>query len=95
MSNKVMQWTVKLRFSVVDFCVRRKNKKGVAMKNTYEFTVLERLDDDDKYKIKYFIQLLMQQTKYKKLKEEIRARREEISKGETLTHDEIWTHLDV
>jgi len=65
------------------------------MKNTYEFTVLERLDDDDKYKIKYFIQLLMQQTKYKKLKEEIRARRGEISKGETLTHDEIWTHLDV
>jgi len=65
------------------------------MKNTHEFSVLEWLDDDDKYKIKYFIQLLMQQTKYKRLKEEIRARREEISKGETLTHDEIWTHLDV
>ena len=65
------------------------------MKNTHEFSVLERLDDDDKYKIKYFIQLLMQQTKYKRLQEELRARREEISKGETLTHDEIWTHLDV
>jgi len=65
------------------------------MKNTHEFRVLERLDDDDKYKIKYFIQLLMQQTKYKRLQEELRARREEISKGETLTHDEIWAHLDV
>ncbi len=64
------------------------------MKNINEFSVLERLDDD-KYKIKYFIQLLMQQTKYKKLKEEIQARREEISRGEILTHDEIWNHLDV
>ncbi len=65
------------------------------MKNIYEFSVLERLDDDDKYKIKYFIKLLMQQTKYKKLKEEIRSRREEISKGKTLTHNEIWKNVDV
>jgi len=65
------------------------------MENRHEFNMLERLDDDDKYKIKYFIQLLMQQAKYNKLKEEIRSRREEIAQGETLTHDEIWTHLDV
>ena len=65
------------------------------MKNIHEFSILEQLDDDDKYKIKYFIKLLMQQTKYNKLKDDIQARREEISKGETLTHDEIWNHLDV
>ena len=65
------------------------------MNNLHEFSVLKQLDDDDKSKIEYFIQLLMKQTKYKRLKEEIHARREEISKGEILTHDEIWTHLDV
>ena len=65
------------------------------MKNSYEFNIIERLDDDDRYKIKYFIQLLMRQEKYNKLKEEIRSRRKEITQGEILTHDDIWTHLDV
>ena len=65
------------------------------MKNSYEFNIIERLDDDDRYKIKYFIQLLIRQEKYNKLKEEIRSRRKEITQGEILTHDDIWTHLDV
>lgn len=65
------------------------------MKNSYEFNIIEQLDDDDKYKIKYFIQLLMRQEKYNKLKEEIQTRKKEIIQGEVLTHDEIWTHLDV
>ena len=65
------------------------------MKNSYEFNIIKRLDDDDRYKIKYFIQLLIRQEKYKKLKEEIRTRRKEIAQGEILTHDDIWTHLDV
>ena len=65
------------------------------MKNRHEFNMLEQLDDDDKYKIKYFIKLLIQQAKYTKLKEEIQSRREEIERGEVLTHDDIWTNLDV
>ena len=65
------------------------------MNNRYEFNMLEILDDEDKYKIKYFIQLLIQQEKYNKLKDEIRSRRKEIAQGETLTHDELWTSLDV
>jgi len=57
--------------------------------------MIEQLDDDDRYKIKYFIQLLMRQEKYNKLIEEIRSRKKEIAQGEILTHDDIWTHLDV
>ena len=65
------------------------------MENTYEFNMLEQLDDDDKSKIKYFIQLLMQKEKYNKLQQEILSRRKEIVHGKTLTHDEIWADLDV
>ena len=57
--------------------------------------MIEQLDDDDRYKIKYFIQLLVRQEKYNKLIEEIRSRKKEIAQGEILTHDDIWTHLDV
>ena len=69
--------------------------KGVAMKNTYEFNVLEKLDNDDKSKIRYFMQLLMQQSKYDKLKEEILSRKEEILQGEMLKHEDLWSNLDV
>jgi hypothetical protein len=65
------------------------------MKNRYEFNILEKLDNEDKYKIKYFIRLLVQQEKYNNLKDEIRSRRKEIAQDETLTHDELWTSLDV
>ncbi len=65
------------------------------MKNRYEFKILEKLDNEDKYKIKYFIRLLVQQEKYNNLKDEIRSRRKEIAQGETLTHDELWASLDV
>ena len=65
------------------------------MKNRYEFNILEKLDNEDKYKIKYFIRLLVQQEKYNKLKDEIRSRRKEVAQDETLTHDELWTSLDV
>ncbi len=65
------------------------------MKNSYEFNIIEMLDEEDKYKIKYFIQLLIRQEKYNKLKEEIQSRKKEIAQGEILTHDEIWNHLDV
>jgi len=65
------------------------------MGNNYEFNIIEQLDEGDRYKIKYFIKLLIQQEKYNKLKKEIQSRRKEIEHGEVLTHDEIWTNLDV
>ncbi len=65
------------------------------MKNSCEFNIIDRLDEGDKYKVKYFIQLLIRQEKYNKLKEEIQSRRKEIAQGEILSHDEIWNHLDV
>ena len=65
------------------------------MENSYEFSMLEILDDEDKYKIKYFIQLLIQQEKYNKSKDEIRSGRKKMAQGETLTHDEFWASLDV
>ncbi|MCD6183107.1 MAG: hypothetical protein J7K01_02250 [Thermovirga sp.] len=58
-------------------------------------SILNKLDKEDKEKVSYFIRLLMRQSKYRKLREEISARREEIKKGETLTHDDIWDELDV
>ena len=57
--------------------------------------LLEKLDRDDKAKVSYFIKLLVNQSKYRKLKEEISMRREEIKKGETLTHEDIWNKIDV
>ena len=65
------------------------------MGNDYEFNIIEQLDEGDRYKIRYFIKLLIQQEKYNKLKKEIQSRRKEIEHGEVLTHDEIWTNLDV
>ena len=65
------------------------------MGNNYEFNIIEQLDEGDRYKIRYFIKLLIQQEKYNKLKKEIQSRRKEIEHGEVLTHDEIWTNLDV
>ncbi len=65
------------------------------MENSCEFNIIDRLDEDDKYKVKYFIQLLIRQEKYNKLKEEVQSRRKEIAQGEILSHDEIWNHLDV
>ncbi len=57
--------------------------------------VLEKLDKTDQEKIIYFLNLLLNKSKYKKLKEEISIRRDEIVKGETMTHNEIWNDLDV
>ena len=65
------------------------------MGNDYEFNIIEQLDEGDRYKIRYFIKLLIQQEKYNKLKKKIQSRRKEIEHGEVLTHDEIWTNLDV
>jgi hypothetical protein len=60
-----------------------------------DMNILEKLDRDDKERVFYFIRLLVSQSKYRKLKEEISMRREEIKKGEILTHEDIWNKIDV
>ncbi len=63
--------------------------------STLDLKILEKLDKADQEKITYFLKLLLNKSKYKKLKEDISNRRDEIVKGEILNHDEIWNELDV
>jgi len=53
------------------------------------------LDKDDQEKLSYFLRLLLNKSKYKKLKDEINIRRDEINKGQILNHDEIWIRFYV
>jgi len=57
--------------------------------------LIERLDAEDQKKAAYFLKLLLDQSKYRKTKLEVRERREEVQRGEKLTHEEIWSQLDV
>ncbi len=63
--------------------------------NALDLKIIEKLDKVDQEKITYFLNLLLNKSKYKKLKEEISMRRDEIDKGEILNHDEIWNKLNV
>ncbi len=65
------------------------------MENIDELLLIEKLDKQDKEKVKYFLRLLLEQKKYNNLKKEISRRRKEISTGKILSHDEIWNKLDV
>ena len=56
---------------------------------------LDKLDKKDEQKITYFMQLLLNQKKYNKTKQEITHRRSEIKKGQTLNHHDIWNELNV
>ncbi len=60
-----------------------------------DIDVLRRLDRDDREKMMYFLRLLLNQPKYAKLKEEVMRRREEVKRGDSLTHEEVWRRLDV
>jgi len=60
-----------------------------------EASIMERLDQEDKEKVSYFIKLLLNKSKYQALKKEIAKRRKEIKTGETLSHEEIWGQLNV
>lgn len=60
-----------------------------------ESNILEKLDSVDREKVSYFVRLLLDQSKYRRLKEELSLRREEIHQGETLTHDDVWDTLNV
>jgi len=46
-----------------------------------DVTLLGKLDKEDKEKISYFVRLLARQSKYRKLKEAVSERREEIKRG--------------
>jgi hypothetical protein len=62
---------------------------------TTAMSIIEKLDQEDKEKVSYFIQLLFHQAKYQALKEEIAFRREEVLQGKTLTHEAIWETIHV
>ncbi len=62
---------------------------------TLELEVINKLDRNDKQKIGYFVKLLVQQSKYRKLKAEIDSRRREVKKGLVYKHDEIWDSMNV
>lgn len=57
--------------------------------------ILEKLDNSDKEKVEYFVQLLLRQEKYKSLQKEIGERRKEVSIGEVLSHEEFWKEMNV
>lgn len=62
---------------------------------TTNIRLFEKLDAEDQEKAAYFLKLLLEQAKYRKTKAELMERREEIKRGEVLTHEEIWSQLDV
>jgi len=56
---------------------------------------IEKPDKEDKEKVSYFINLLLRRSKYQKLKKEIAIRRKEIRNGDSFTHEDFWTELNV
>ncbi len=57
--------------------------------------IFKKLDPDDQKKVDYFLKLLLEQSKYRKTKAEVLERRMEVQQGEVLTHDEIWSRMNV
>jgi len=58
-------------------------------------SILERLDQEDKEKVSYFIRLLLNKSKYQQLKEVIADRRKEVQSGETLSYEDLWKQMNV
>lgn len=57
--------------------------------------IFEKLDPDDQEKVDYFLKLLLEQSKYRQTKADVLERRREVKHGEVLTHDEIWSRMNV
>ncbi len=57
--------------------------------------ILQKLDAVDKEKVDYFVQLLLDQEKYRALKKELNERREQIKQGNCLSHDDFWKDINV
>ncbi len=51
---------------------------------------LRQLDEADQKKVAHILKLLIQQKKYRALRHELEERRDEIRRGDTLSHDDIW-----
>ncbi len=69
-------------------------RNGEVIMNSDSVSAIEKLDKQDQDKIEYFAKLLLNQSKYKKLKDEIEQRREEIKNDEILSHDDVWKGID-
>ncbi len=68
---------------------------GGEIKSILEKDLIDKLEKEDKEKLAYFLDILIQESKYQHLKKEIEDRREEIRKGSVLSHDEIWKQMNV
>jgi hypothetical protein len=62
---------------------------------TLNMNTINLLEDDDKQKISYLASLLLKKEKYNHLKNELFERKNEIKNNQTLSHNEIWSNLDV
>ena len=62
---------------------------------TLNMNTINLLEEDDKQKISYLASLLLKKEKYNHLKNELFERKNEIKKNQTLSHNEIWSELDV
>ncbi|GAG86956.1 unnamed protein product [marine sediment metagenome] len=51
------------------------------------------LDEKEQLIVIDFIEKILKSKRYKKLREEIKERREEVSKGEVISHEEIWNDV--
>ncbi len=56
--------------------------------NTIE--IINKLDKNDKKLLDFLALELLKKEKYQNLRIEIEKRREEIKKGNTLSHEEVW-----
>ena len=65
------------------------------MMSILKMDIINRLKDEDKGKVEYFVNLLIHQSKYRVLKKEIEERRKEIQTGEVMTHNDIWDKMNV
>ncbi len=57
--------------------------------------ITEKLDKTDRKLVERFVNTLLSKDKYRKLRREIEARRNEAKTGKTLSHDEFWKKIDV
>jgi len=56
--------------------------------------IISLLDNDDKKSLSEFASILIKKNKYNRLRKEIEDRRTEITKGEVLSHEELWQDID-
>ena len=52
--------------------------------------IISLLNDEDRKKVLELANILLKQRKYNNLRKEIETRREEVKRGEVLSHEEIW-----